>query len=81
MDAPYYNGSEPDPHPEGRGKPDAPLHRCRDCSAEIYEGGISNPLVQAVYCSPCWKWREAQGVEFDTRAKLQIETALRQGAA
>lgn len=76
-----WKASEPDPYPEGRGEPSAPLSRCRDCGQEIHAGGHGAPWVQAVYCDPCWRWRSARGLEFDTRDKRLIETSARRGAA
>ena len=76
-----WKSSDPDPYSEGRGEPEAPLHRCRDCAQEITEGGHGAPWVQGVYCDPCWRWRSAQGLAFDTRSKGQIERTQRKGAA
>lgn len=76
-----WKTTDPDPHPEGRSEPSEPLHRCRDCALEVYAGGHGAPLVQAVYCDDCYRWRTEHGVEFDTRVKSQILATLRQGAA
>lgn len=69
---------DPDPCPEGRGEPAERAHRCRDCAADVFAGGHGAPIVHGVYCDPCWRWRAARGLEFDTRSKLVI---LRQESA
>lgn len=75
-----WRSTDPDPYPEGRGEPETPLHRCRDCAQEIVEGGHGAPWVQAVYCDCCFRWRSRRGLAFDTRSKLQIDREAR-GAA
>ena len=76
-----WKSREPDPGREACRVQDPPLHRCRDCACEVIVGGHGAPWVQAVYCDECWRWRSARGVEFDTRARLQIEAAERQKGA
>lgn len=83
MDAPYYNG-EPGARPydsawDERAEPDREPARCRDCGALAHEGGAFAP--DGFSCADCWRWRAEQGVQFDPRAKAQIEAALRKGAA
>jgi hypothetical protein len=70
-----WKSTEPDPCPEGRREIGERACRCRDCAGEIFEGGHGAPLVQAVYCDACWRWRTARGLEFDTRSKAQIASA------
>lgn len=76
-----WKSREPDPMPDARRISDPPLHRCRDCREEVIEGGHGAPLVQGVYCDPCYRWRSVRDLEFDTRTKGQIEASLRKGAA
>lgn len=65
MDAPWWTGDEPDPHPEGRYEPpDAPRF-CDACHGDCHIGTVTLPF--GTYCSRACADLE-QG-KFDERMK------------